>query len=182
MPNQPPGRDDSSFIQQVQAMIRVQEASSLAGSVGRLLLGLGACFLMGFIAATLATSCLFTVFGRSYIGWSGWFALYVIVLVPFLIWHERRSRQEYLTDAMRSLDSNPSSRGEYEMDQAGLQVALYASWLTFGPRALIDGVRGMRGLRTSAQHAVLDRAATLVVSLFKSGAGVEIKQLVHAED
>ena len=163
-------------------MIRLQEATSLAGSVGRLLLGLAACVVMGVIAATLATSLFYVVAGTSLIGWKGWFGVYLIVLVPYLIWQERRSRDDYLTHALRSIDPEPSSRGEHELDRAGLQIAIYASWLVWGPRALIDGVRGMRGLRTATQHAVFDRAGALVVRLSKAPGRVEIKKLLNAPE
>jgi hypothetical protein len=54
---------------------------------------------MGAIVASLITAFMVAVFGSIGIGWSGWFLAYALVLVPVLIWHERRSREDYLTDA-----------------------------------------------------------------------------------
>src|SRR6185437_3275830 len=101
------------------------------------------------------------------------FGVYLLVLVPYLIWQERRSRDDYLSDAMRSIDGEPLSRGEHELDMARLEIAIYATWLVWGPRAVVDGIRGMRGLRTATQHAVFDRAGALVVRLSKAAGRVE---------
>ena len=117
--------------------------------------------------------------GSSWIGWSGWFLVYLLVLVPLLIWHERRSREDYFADSLGSVDPSPSSRGEYEMNKAGIAVGMYAALLVWGPRALIDGLNGLRGRRTLGQQAVFDRATVLVLELAKVDGGVPIKELLN---
>lgn len=163
---------------QVRGMLRFADATSMAGSLGRFLMGIAVCFGMGVIAASLITTFLLVVFGSTWIGWTGWFLAYLLILVPVLIWHEHRSREDYLTEAVRSADPSPSSRGEYEMIQMGFAIGAISSLLVWGPRALIDGFRGLRGLRNPTQEAVFDRATVLVLSLAQASGGVAIKDLI----
>lgn len=154
----------------IRTMLRIADATSMAGSLGRFLKGLGVCFGMGVLVASLITAFLLVAVGNTWIGWFGWFLAYMLILVPLLIWHELRSRKGYLTEAIRSADPNTSSRG--------FTVGMVTSLLVWGPRALIDGFRGLRGLRSPTQEAVFDRAAVLVIALSQASGGVPIKELM----
>jgi MFS family permease len=167
------------LVDEVRKMLRIQDASSLAGSFGRVLMGLGVCLGAGFFLATILTFTFMALFDNPWLGWRGLFWLYLLVLVPLIIWYERKSRADYLGDAALAADSEPSSFGEHRLNQLTLGVGVVSSILTWGPRALVDGFRGFRGLRTPRQHAAFDRASLLVVDLAKSEGGIEIKRLLH---
>jgi hypothetical protein len=182
MSEPPPGHENATLAKQVREMIRLQDMNSMAGSLGKFIKGLGVCLGMGVVVASLITFCLNALFDTSLIGWSGWLLVFVVVLAPLLIWHERRSQADYLTDSVLAADPKPSSRGEQELNKTGFQIAAYASLLVWGPRALLDGIRAMRGRWTVTQLAVFDRAAVLVVDLAKFQGGVAIKELLHAPE
>ncbi len=172
----------NALVQHVRQMIRIQDMNSMAGSLGKLVIGGGVCLGMGIVVASLITLCLYSLFATTLIGWWGWLFLYLLVLVPLLIWHERRSRGDYIADALLLGDSTPSSRTQHELNRAGLQVAAYAAMLAWGPRALIDGIHALRGQRSMSQHVVFDRAALLVADLSQKDGGILIKQLLHAPE
>jgi len=170
--------ETTALYHEIRSMLRLADATSMAGSLGRFVMGIGVCIGMGVVVASIITACLVAIANTSLVGWTGWFLVYLVVLVPWLIWHERRSREDYLTEAVRGIDPSPSSRGEYELNRAGLAVGAYASLLVWGPRALVDGLRGLRGHRSLTQEAVFDRATGLVLDLAQVDGGVPIKELL----
>jgi hypothetical protein len=168
----------SPLAGEVARIIRLSDASSFAGSMGKLLLGLCVCVAAGFLLATAIVAILWNLFGTTLIGWTGWFLLYVLVLVPAIIWYERKFRENYILDAAVSADPSPSSRGEFRLNNFNILTGAVSSLMVWGPRGLVDGIRGMFGRRTVFQNAVLDRAVLLVLDLNVSSNRVEIKKLI----
>jgi hypothetical protein len=179
MPDKQSDPQTADRLNQIRAMLRQEDATSIAGSMGQLLIGAGVMFFAGILVATFMTFVLYTFIGSTFIGWSGWFLVYVLILAPAVVWYERKSRADYLGDAAQVADPNPSSRGEFKLNQAIIGVGLVANILVWGPRSIVDGFRGLRGLRTAKQHAAFQRASLLALDLGKAHGGVEIKRLVH---
>jgi hypothetical protein len=167
------------LIQRAHTMLLVQETTSMAGSTGKLLAGIGVCLGMGFIFATVMVAVLYEAFGSSGIGWSGWYLVFLAVLVPWLIWRERRWRASYMVDTMMEVSGKPSSRGEMEMDQMKVKIAFIMAMLVWGPRAVLDGYRGLRGSQTTAEKIIFNRAALLIADLAVIPGGVPIADLIH---
>jgi hypothetical protein len=113
------------------------------------------------------------------LGWTGWFWLYVLVLVPLIIWYERKYRRDHMLEAVLSVDPNQSPWANSASSQMGLLAAGVTSVLFWGPRGLVDGLRGMIGRRTVVQSAVIDRAVLLVPDLNAYPGRVEVKKLIH---
>ncbi|HEX4125215.1 MAG TPA: hypothetical protein VHY37_10855 [Tepidisphaeraceae bacterium] len=168
----------SPLAREAARIIRIADASSFAGSMGKFLLGLGVCFIAGIFIATFIYAILDSLFGHTLLTWAGWFWLYVLVLVPLLVWYERRYRQDYLLEATTSADSS-STTGEFRVNQFNLATSVISSLIVWGPRGLADGIRGMIGRRTVLQSAVLDRAVLLVLDLNCAPGGVDVKKLIH---
>jgi hypothetical protein len=168
----------SPLAGEVARIIRLSDASSFAGSMGKLFLGVGVCLAAGFLLATVIVAILWNLFGTTLIGWTGWFLLYLLVLVPAIIWYERKFRENYILDAAVSSDPSPSSRGEFEIINFNILTGAVSSLMVWGPRGLVDGIRGILGRRTVFQNAVLDRAVLLVLDLNVSSNRVEIKKLI----
>src|SRR6185437_11239174 len=145
--------------------------------LGRLLKGAAVCLGIGLGIAIVLEIVLSLLFGTTLIGFRGWFLVYLIVLIALLIRYEMRTRIEYVNDSLSATEPNPPIPEEVEPQNTGFQIAEFASIAVWGPRALIDGINGMRGRRKLAQIAVFDRAATLVVDLAKVQGGVDLKKL-----
>lgn len=178
MSNQPTEVNEADLYVEVRRMLRNQDAASMSGSLGRLIMGLAVCLGAGFLFATILAIFIGLYFDKPWISWSGWFFIYLLVVVPLLIWHDRRTRGDYLLEAAWSIESSPGV-AEESIHEFGALIENLTAWIFWGPRSLIEGMRGMRGLRTWQQHAVFDRAAILVLDLRKSQSGIEIKHLVH---
>jgi hypothetical protein len=175
--------EQMSLRAKIQELLRTEYSKSMAGAVGLFFTGLAVSAVMGIVVATVIWFALNSLAGKTLIGWFGWFIVYWAVLVPLLIWHERRSRTDYVVEALSSKDPHASSHSEKEWDQARVQsrvrVAQLAGSLTWGPRALLDGVSGLRGKWTPRQNHMFRRAARLVLDLAKYDGGIEIRALLH---
>ena len=178
-PNPEPRPEITAIAAKAKTLLRLQDATSLAGSLGKLLIGAGVSFGGGVIVASFITGILDLCVGSSGIGWSGWFLVYVVVFVPVVIWQERKTRENYLDNMIGRIDPNPSSHGELRMNRMAVWVGMISSALVFGPRSLVDGFRGMRGGHTIARQAVFERASILAADLAAAPGGVPIKQLIH---
>jgi hypothetical protein len=174
MPDQP----SSPLAGEVTRIIRLADASSFAGSMGKMLLGLGVCIGAGIALAIIISSILYSLFGTTGIGLTGWFWLYLLIVVPLIIWYERKSRKDYVMDAATAVGTPSSSIGEFRLNQATLLTGAIAGIIVWGPRNLIDGIRGMLGRRTVLQNAVLERAVLIVLELNVESSRVEIKKLI----
>lgn len=172
----------TSANQAVKDLLRRQDTSSLAGSLGSLLWGVAVCFGGAFVAASFIYILLWLWFSTSYIGWVGWFWVYILVMVPLIIWSERKYRRDYLTAPVALTDPAPSSIGEYQTDQFKQTANIVTGMVVWGPRKLVDGVHGVMQQRTPLQNAAFDRAAILVLDLYRADGGVEIRDLLHAPE
>jgi len=155
MPEQPV-RDKATLRSEVEALLRAEDKTSLAGSLGRFLKGSGICFVIGFIFATLL---------KLVVGWSwfGWLFCFLLVMVGIVLWHQRGPVTVDLSKVRQGTNTN-----------RGIMSIIFG-----GPLAAIEGLRGMRGQWTPQQHAAFDRAAVLVFDLAKVDGGVPVKDVLH---
>ena len=164
-----PARDPSTRLSDVGLLLREEDKVSLAGSLGRFLKGLGICFVLGLIFATVMTVLFDSLFENPWIGWKGWFLIYVVVTGGLLAWRERGPVIVDLEKARESAASVPATS----------PIAKYTSMVIWGPRAVVEGFRGMRGRWMPQQNAVFDRAAILVLELALTDGGLPVKEVVH---
>ena len=157
--------EKTSLRKQVQSVLIAEDRVSLAGSLGKFLYGVAWCLGVGFLFATLLR---FIAGGLS---WIAWFGVYLLVLIPLLVWHELRNRKDYVVASLH--EDEPSVVTD---DVAKAQIL---SLLTWGPRQLLDGLGALRGRRSGDQNARFKRAAQAVLELGKYSGGVEIKLIMH---
>jgi hypothetical protein len=108
------------------------------------------------------------------------FALACLVLVPLLMWLERRTRGEYLTDAVRGETSplDASSLGEYELQKGKMIWTAYVESALLGPRLLWHVFDRARGT-PAGDRTVRTVAAEIVVQLLDAGEGMPVRRLVR---
>jgi hypothetical protein len=169
-------------IQRVLGELRMDETLGWAAGAVKLGLGVPLCFL---------PSALFTVllvgFGRERYGLSASEAIPVFivssaVLIPVLIWLERRTRGDFLLDALRGEPppQQASSYGEYQMQSDRFRWAAYTEIALLGPRLILDVFAGAsgRGSLSTAERLV---AARIVLALHDAGQGVPVRDLWKIE-
>lgn len=149
---------------------------SLAAGAG---VCLGTC---GFVAVFLFI-VMNGLFGGSPVGIFGLFVLTCVTMLPLLFWTERRTGGEYLADASRGSGSvtDASSRGEYEMAQAGGIVRAATELMLTGPRWVLTGF-GLRAGRAGVDRTVLRRAAGVALDLSRESGNVGLGALHHVGD
>ena len=110
------------------------------------------------------------------------FSLACFVLVPVLLWLERRSRGRFFEDAVRgeSGTRGASSYGEYKSPAAKFLLTACVEVALLGPRLLwhvYDWARGTLAVPTPVRTL----AAEVVVELLEAGEGLPVRRLVRTE-
>src|SRR5688572_15988248 len=131
MSDTPVAHERKTLRKQVQDLLREEDSRSMAGSLGLLLAGIGVCLFMGIIVASVIWFVLWQLFDRTFIGWAGWYLVYLLALVPWLAWQDRRNRADYISESLTSADPEPSSAGEHHLDASRIHVGVMSELLTW---------------------------------------------------
>lgn len=165
--------------QRIVAALSQTEAMDFAALATCLAIGVPLTFIAPFLVAILIKTIAFQAEWNWPLGFVSTFVLISLLIVPWLMWYERRTKGSFYADAARD-HGNPyeaSSYGEYEMNQGRAGIAAWTEISLTGPRLLwefIDRVQG-RGKLDTAKIAA---AAELIDELIEAGQGVEIRELV----
>jgi len=168
-------------VQAVAEMLARGEALGMAAAWGKLALG---------VFLTLIGPFLVTVIFRGGMYKRRWdvappfvatFALVCLVVVPLLMWYERRTRGRFLEDEFSEGMgyTRPSSYGEYEMQKMRFSYVMYVETALLGPRLLWHVYDWARGT-PSVHQPVRTLAAEVAVELLDAGEGQPVKRLVHS--
>jgi hypothetical protein len=168
---------ESRLIGQLQQLYAVKTG----GGVLLMLAGAGIILLAGVVVTSIVTFILYTWFDSSFLGWTGWFVVYLIAIVPLLVREERRSRGHFLSEAAAGLDNpmDASSYGEYQLDRGAAMTAVYSEMLLWGPRALLRGIATMRGQQPTRFRGLLERAAQVILTLYRSPDAMLLAKLIQ---
>jgi hypothetical protein len=110
-------------------------------------------------------------------GFFATFCLVTLVLFPLMLWYERRTAGEFLSDALSGESADrASSYGEYQLRSTRLTWTAYVEIALTGPRLAWEVVDGSRG-RSRIDPAERQLAAEIVADLFDAGQGVPTKSL-----
>ncbi len=180
MSNSNPSTREERLFAELQALYAIKTGG------GGLLVLAGAVVILfsGAVITTLICFILWNFFDSSFIGWTGWFFVYLLAVVPLLIREDRRSRGEFLSDAAVGM-SNPadaSSYGEYQIDRLSVGGVAITELLLWGPRSLINGLAIMRGQQPTRSKPLLERAARVILQLYDDSEAIEMKKLIQPGD
>jgi hypothetical protein len=156
------------------------ESLSWAAAIGKLALGIPLCLLGPFLVAAVVKSIELRAGGGVLPSFPAMWAVATVVLVPLLMWLERRTRGEFYAESVRGETSplEASSYGEYQLQSTKFLWTAYTEIALLGPRllwAFIDWAMQ----RPVANPEVRVAAAQVVVELFNAGQGVPLRQLVQ---
>lgn len=170
-----PYRGVSSSDQRL-AMVRSRLAERAGGSmvlaVGQLVGG----GLMTLVVAGLVA--ILVVLASGVWSFIVWFWIVWIVLTPFLLWYERRTRGTATEGMMDGYEGRASSYGEWEMRRTTAMAMLWTEVFLIGPRLIWWGVDHWRERHTGAPLE-LTRAAEVVIDLLAAGGGVHPSKLLR---
>lgn len=112
-------------------------------------------------------------------GFRFWLLLYLIVLVPLMIWQERRTRGGFFTLAQADVDltRDPENVGEFLLNRSKANATALIDGFMWAPRAFLAGFRAIRGIRETGLDLVLPEAADLLTLMLSLDGGVKIKSL-----
>lgn len=100
-------------------------------------------------------------------------------MLPLLFWREKRSGGDYLADRVTDFSPSPSSRSEFELQNFQVGAAVYTDMLLWGPRAILKGIKILRGENPLQRSRRFDRAAMVVRQLLENKEAMFIAQLVQ---
>lgn len=158
------------------------EALGAAAASGKLALGLAMCLIGPAFVTAVAMDIESRWDWRSAPGFGVTFLVVAAILVPILMWLERRTRGEFLADAMRG-QSNPlsaSSYGEFCLEQNTVIFKVYTEIALLGPRLIWNFIDWMRGKPLVDAETRLE-AARIVAVLYASDGASPIVDLITPE-
>jgi MFS family permease len=172
-----PGTGDGSADPIVQRMMQ-RHALTSAGGIGLLAAGVGILFVAGAVVATVICFILYSLTDSTWIGWWGWYFVFLLAMVPLLFWEERRSRGSYFADRATDFSPDVSSRGEFEMQQFQVATTVYTDMLLWGPRAILKGIATLRGEKPLQQRDRFERGAIVIRKLLEHDSALLVGQLL----
>jgi hypothetical protein len=158
------------------------ESLKLAGSVAKLAIGLPLCLLGPLFVAVLIEPLLMRWGGGLFPSFGTIFLILTAVLLPLLLWLERRTKGEYFADVIReeSRTVAGSRDDEFQRRDTGLACAFFTEIALLGPRlvwAFIDRLRG----RPRGDRSTRLVAAQVACELVARGEGVPLSALVRPD-
>jgi hypothetical protein len=174
-PNTPgPGSDP------VYARLRNQEIGKAGMGTGMLIGGLAITLVSLLIVDAILCYILYALLRDTYLSFWGWFGVLLVLLVPYLIWMEKRTRGQFWSDAV--LDSGVdwgsyTGYGGYTVQSTLGSALVYTEMLLIGPRLLIGGYVRLRGIEATQLESFLRRCAICVYDLAEHGQAVSLQKL-----
>ena len=167
--------------QRIQNELLTSESLGVAAAFGKLAVGIPLCLFGPLLIAVVAKAIEFKWGGGVMPGFMATWALATIVLVPLLMWLERRTRGEFLSQSVRGETSplQASSYGEYQLQSTKFLGTAATELALLGPRllwAFVDWV----AQRPGADASIRATATGIVVELLESGQGLPVHQLIRA--
>jgi hypothetical protein len=161
-------------------LLRIDDAASQTSVLLRFAGGAMLCLIGPVIATGMVGGIAFRT-GRAAPSSLITFCIVTAVLVPLLMWYERRSRGEFVADAMSGADpSPPSSYGEWEMRRTTIWWVFWTECALLGPRLLWSAIDARRGSPATDQRTC-SVAAEIAIELFDAGQGMSLGDLVRAD-
>lgn len=135
-------------------------------------------FIVGVVFAFILSILSAILFDDGF-GFRAWLLIYLVALVPLLIWQERRTRGGFFTFAQPDVDltRDRDNLGEYLLERSKSNATAIVEGFMWAPRAIFAGVRAIRGIRETGLDLVLPEAADLLTLLLSLDGGVKIKDL-----
>ena len=172
--------EKTSVRRQVQEMLRAEDKVSFSGSLGLFLRGLGWCGAVGFLIATVLWLALGNTGVGTYLGWTGWFVLYWVVLIVVLVVRSSaEGKSDHKSYKVGSLTDDDDTPGGHAAGDLEARTPFFALLMAWGPRALVDGAAGLRGKPNRRRNDMFKRAAQILTYLAKYSSGVPIKGLMR---
>jgi hypothetical protein len=154
------------------------EALSTVAVVAKLAAGLGLCLIGPLFVTGIVYAVEGRLGGRALPGFWATFLLLCLVLIPLLMWLERRTRGKFLDDSLAGESAGYSSYGEFELRSTTFLWTVYTEIALQGPR-LLWGVIDWWSGRQSVSEAFRLAAAALAVELYDNGQGSPVVELVR---
>lgn len=167
-------------VQRAAQELATAEKLGVAAVAANIALGVPLCLVAPLTIAAVTKAVEFKWGGGVLPGFWMTASLLAVVIVPVLMWYERRTRGEYLSDAVRGETSpyDASSYGEYQLQRAKMLSIGFTELALTGPRLLWTAIDRTGSAGDASVRKV---AAEVAVELLDAGSGVPVRQLVRPD-
>ena len=167
-------------VQRAAQELATAERLGIVAVAANIALGAVLCLVAPLTIAAVAKSVEFKWGGGVLPGLWMTASLLAVVIVPLLMWYERRTRGEYLSEAVRGETSpyDASSYGEYQLQSAKMLSIGFTELALTGPRLLWAAIDRTG---SAADARVRTVAAQVAVELLDAGTGVAVCKLVRPD-
>ncbi|HMB96431.1 MAG TPA: hypothetical protein VKK61_10360 [Tepidisphaeraceae bacterium] len=154
------------------------ETFSRAATFGKLMVGIPLCLIGPLFVAFILKLVESNWNGNWLPSFTNTSVFAMIAIIPLLMWLERRTRGEFLSDALQGEDSRFDSYGEYELRSTKFLWAFYTEVALLGPRLLWNAIDTLRG-REEIDERLRLIAAQIVLELLDHEHAITTKQLIQ---
>jgi hypothetical protein len=174
-----PGGESVDLV--LRELVRARSLD-LTGAVVKLAIGLPLCLLGPLFVAVLAEPLVLRWGGGLLPSFGTIFLILAAVLVPLLLWLERRTRGEYFADVMReeARTAADSCDDQFQRRDTGLAWAFFTEIALLGPRLVWTFIDWLRG-RPHGDAPTRAAAAQIACELFEHGEGLPLPALVRPD-
>jgi hypothetical protein len=158
------------------------QSLDLAGAVVKLAIGLPLCLLGPLFVAVLIEPLVLRWGGGLLPSFGTIFLVLTAVLLPLLLWLERRTKGEYFADVMREESRTPpdSCDDDFRRRDTGLAWAFFTEIALLGPRLVWAFINWLRG-RPHGEPSSRIVAAQIACELFAQGESLPLSALVRPD-
>lgn len=167
----PPDAADQRLAQ-VRSRLAERAGGSMALAVMQLVGGALMTVVVGWVVGSVVAVASGTGSVRIWT-WLTW-----IILTPFLLWYERRTRGAATEGMLDGHSGTASSYGEWEMRRTTAMAMLWTEFFLIGPRLIWWGGDHWRERHAGAPRE-LSRAAEVVIDLLELDSGVHPSKLLR---
>ncbi len=165
-------------VERIMAEIANTQSLGLASVFLKIAFGVPLCLLGPFVVTVLAKGIELKWDSEALPGFLSTFILSAVILIPILMWLERRSRGQFLLDGLAG-ESPASSYGEFEWQSTRVFALIYTEFALLGPRLVWSALDAIRG-RSPMDEELRFIAARVVLELLDLDSGVPTQQLFQS--
>ena len=146
--------------------------------------GIALTFAVIFVLDVVLVLALYWNFGTSYLGFIGWFIVLAILLTPYAIWADKRTRGKFWAD---SVTASGADWDKYRVDRAyepsmGSKILTWLELPLLGPRMIVGALQRQKLVDASEVEPFLRRCTMMVYQLADFGVATPTAHLAKPGD
>jgi len=163
----------------IVAYLGLRQFNQTGGAGTQMFIGLAVLVAVGGLVTFILWTIFAILFGYGRVSMFWCFVIYLLTVIPLLLWFESKTRPAYLSDRLdaEALDNDPLSTGDPTFNSTKSKLAQLIDIALWPARNLISSYRWIRGFKPGQQLAMFDSAASVIVQMLSVGGSIDVSKL-----